>query len=561
MPASVTTAAEREPRRAWSLRPGDTPRPGDLAAALALAGLLTHVLLAQLTLLLAVAADLASRVSRWRPLWLGAPAAAGFLWVLAIGPGRALAGFTAGPHQVLGYLAGAAGQPARVLHPARAFAGIGRWLPRQAPLALMLAPAEAALAWGLRWRRAGAQGLPPPRPGLIVAARRQLTVAWVRSGGVVSRTGACLGADRETGRPAGISWRAAEGGVLVTGAVPADLPGASFQLVHAAIRRRKPVLVVDLRGLGGLPGALAGICADAGAPLHVFGPAGQGCYEPWRGGDPARQAALVMGMIDWDPVNDHARRTCAAYLNDLFAVAAAVPGDPRLPVLDDVTALLDPPALRARVTEVPPYHPRRGPLGERVRVCAGLLEADPAAATFLAGELTGLRASPLGRWLRPGAPGAAQISLPAVVRERAVAFFPLDRPRYGRAAQMIANLVALDLTAVFAESWRLGTAGDGLAWLGDGDAFAAPALARLISTGAQAGLATVVSAACGAGTGPAVEQIAALANVVVIRGPGDPGLAGFPLGAALAADEFALVARGPQQQVVPRARFVPGRMP
>ena len=561
MPAFVKTAAERDPRRARTLLPGDSPRHGDLAAALALAGLLAHVLLAQLTLLLAVAADLAGRVSRWRPLWLGAPAAAGFLWVLALGPGRALAGFTAGPHHVLGYLAGAVGQPARVLHPARAFAGIGGWLPRQAPLALMLAPAEAAVAWWLRWRRAGAPGLPPPRPGLIVAARRRLTVAWVRSGGVVSRTGACLGADRETGRPAGISWRAAEGGVLVTGAVPADLSGASFQLVHAAIRRRKPVVVVDLRGLGGLPGALAGICAEAGAPLHVFGQAGQGCYEPWRGGEPARKAALVMGMIDWGPVNDHARRTCAAYLNDLFAVAAAAPGDPRLPVLDDVAALLAPPALRARVMEVPPYHPRREGLGERVRVSASLLEADPAAATFLAGELTGLRACALGRWLRPGVPGAAQISLPAVARGRAVAFFPLDRSRHGRAAQMIANLVVLDLTSVFAESRRLGMAGDGLAWLGDGDAFARPALAGLISTGAQAGLATVVSAACGAAPAPAVERIAALANVLLIRGPGDPGLAGFPLGAALAADEFSLVVRGPQQQVVPRARFVPGRMP
>ncbi len=211
--------------------------------------------------------------------------------------------------------------------------------------------------------------------------------------------------------------------------------------------------------------------------------------------------------------------------------------------------------------EVPPYHPRRGALGERVRVSASLLEADPAAATFLAGELAGLRASALGRWLRPSVPGAAQISLPAVARGRAVAFFPLDRSRYGRAAQMIANLVVADLTAVLAESQRLGAAGDGLAWLGDGDAFAAPALARLISTGAQAGLATVVSAACDAASAPAVERIAALANVLVIRGPGDPGLAGFPLGAALAADEFALVAGGPRQQVVPRARFVPGRMP
>ena len=131
-------------------------------------------------------------------------------------------------------------------------------------------------------------------------------------------------------------------------------------------------------GSAGLPGALGGICADAGAPLHVFGQAGPGCYEPWRGGDPARKAALVMGMIDWSPVADQARRTCAAYLNDLFAVAAAAPGDPRVPVLDDVAALLAPAALRARMRQVPPYHPRRGPLGERVRVSASLLEADPA---------------------------------------------------------------------------------------------------------------------------------------------------------------------------------------
>src|SRR5580693_4144535 len=397
MPAFATATADREPRPPRPLSPGDIPRRGELAAALAAAGLLAHLLLAQLTLLLAVALDLTGRMARWRPLWLAGPAAAGFLWVLAIGPPRALAGSTDGPHQVLGYLAGATGQPARVLHPARAFAGIGRWLPRQTPFALILASAEVAVAGWLRARHPGGRALPPPRPGLIVAARRRGTVAWVRSGGVVTRTGACLGADWRTGRPAGISWRAAEGGVLVTGAAAAEVSSASFQLVHAAIRRRKPVLVVDLAGPGGLGGALASICADTGAPLYVFGPAGQGCYEPLRGGDPARRAALVMGMIDWGPVADHARRTCSACLNDLFAVAAAAPADPRVPVLADVDALLSPAALRARMRQVPPYHPRRVPLGERARVSASLLETDPVTASFLAGELAGLRASALGR--------------------------------------------------------------------------------------------------------------------------------------------------------------------
>jgi hypothetical protein len=227
--------------------------------------------------------------------------------------------------------------------------------------------------------------------------------------------------------------------------------------------------------------------------------------------------------------------------------------------------------------QVPAYHPRRVPLGERVRVSASLLEADPATAAFLAGELAGLRASALGRWLRPAGasagargagadPGPAQIGLSAVIRDRAVAFFPLDQSRHGRSARMIANLVALDTAAVLAESRRLGAGGDGLAWFGGADAITAPALAPLISTGAQTGLATVVST----GSAQAAGRLAALANVLLIRGPADTSLAGADPAAAvlagttldgtvLAGDQFALVIRSQEQQV-PRGRFVPGRI-
>jgi hypothetical protein len=173
-----------------------------------------------------------------------------------------------------------------------------------------------------------------------------------------------------------------------------------------------------------------------------------------------------------------------------------------------------------------------------------------------------------------------------VIRERAVAFFPLDQSRHGRSARMIANLVALDTAAVFAETRRLGTGGDGLAWFGGADAIAAPALAPLISTGAQTGLATVLST----GSAQAAGRLAALANVLLIRGPADTSLAGADPAAAvlagttldgttldgttldgatldgatldgtvLAGDQFALVIRSQEQQV-PRGRFVPGRI-
>jgi hypothetical protein len=532
-----------------------TPRRGELTAALGVLAIIGHLLLAQLTLVLAAALQLTGRLARWRPLWLAAPAAAGLVWVLAIGPAAAWHGFTEGPRQVLGYFAGAVSDPARLFRPGQAYAGLGHWLPGQAPLALLLAAAEATLAGWRRRRRAGPDGRPPARPGLITLARRQYTASFVKAGGVVSRSGACLGVDWCTGRVAGVPWAAAGGGVLVTGAGPGTVSAAAFQLVHAAVRRRQPVVVVDLAAPRGLAGALGAVCAGTGAPLHVFGAAGPGCYDPLRGRTPARQAAMVMGMIDWTVPADCAPRTARDFLNDLFAVTAAAPGDPAAAVLDDVVALLlSPDALGARLRRVPAGDPRRAPLAERVRVSAGRLQADPATAAFLAGELARLRSSALGRWLRPAGPvrGDTAISLAAAVRDRAVVLFSLPAARHGPAARMIANLVAHDLAATAAGIAEAGTGGDGLAWFGDSEVLADAALDGLLAAGPRAGLATVLSTV----SRGAAERLAAKANVLVIQWLNDPGAALAGLPGPGRPDEFVLAVRQPRQ-VVRHGRFIP----
>ncbi|HWG61074.1 MAG TPA: hypothetical protein VG253_05110 [Streptosporangiaceae bacterium] len=537
MQASATTAAEREPRRARYLIPKDTPRRAEIVACLAVLWLLAHLLLAQLTLVLAVVFHLTSRVTRWRPAWLAVPASAGLICVLAVGPAAALTAFTAGPGRVLSYIAGSPGDPARVFHLTAAYAGIGHWLPGQAAIALIAACGEAAAAWWLGWLHGGQPASGEYRPGLIVLARGEFNAWCVEGGGVVSREGVTLGIDSESGKRAGISWQEAEGGVLCTGAAQAMASTASFQLVHAAIRRRKPVIAVDMAGTPGLAESLAAVCAGAGASLRVFGPAGQGCYEPLRGGEPGRKASLLMGMIDWSSVSDHARRACQGYLNDLFAVAAAAPGDPRQPVLDDVAHLLSPAALRARVERVPAYHPRRAPLVERVRMSATLLDADPGSARFLAEELTRLRSSTLGRWLRPH-PDSGRISLAEVVRERGVAFFPLDQAVHGRQAAMIGNLVALDIAAVYAESRRLEVEGDGLAWFGQCEALAPDVVARLVAVGSKAGLGSVLATS----SAEAAGRFAGLARVRL----------------DLTGATFSLNVREPGPRIVGRGRFVPG---
>ena len=261
--------ANGRPPRAARLPGGpDSARRAELAAILGVLVVLVHLLLAQATLILAAVALVASRISRWRPLWLALPAAAGLAWTAQIGVGPAVAGFLAGPHQLLAGLTGAAGHPGRLARLGTAFAGAGHWLPRQLPLALLLAAGEAAAAGWLS--RGGPAGY---RPGLIVALRRRRTVAALAAGEVVTRTGCGLGLDTGTGRPAEISWARAERGVLVVASAgPGAAALAAFPLACAAARRHKALIVIDLAGRAWLAGALADACAAAGSGLARLAP-------------------------------------------------------------------------------------------------------------------------------------------------------------------------------------------------------------------------------------------------------------------------------------------------
>jgi hypothetical protein len=270
-PAEVVTEAEQMPRRARYLVPRGLPRRDEVLAVCVVAAVLVHVLFAQLTILLAAAFYLITRVTRWRLSWLTVPAAAGLAWTVAVGPRAAAAGFTAGPAQIVGYLTASGYQADHLLHFTDAFTGLGDWLPRQLPLALLAGVAEAALAGWLTWLHTDESDLPPARPGLVVAARRAATVRAIRAGGVVTRDGGCLGVAAESGARVTLSWAEAAGSISVCGSSGPDVLTTGFQLVHAAIRRRKPVLAVDHTADPGLTGKLAAVCAAAGAPLLVFG--------------------------------------------------------------------------------------------------------------------------------------------------------------------------------------------------------------------------------------------------------------------------------------------------
>jgi hypothetical protein len=252
------------PRRARSVLPPGLPRRGEVVAVCAVAILIAHLLLAQLTLVLAVVFAVVSKISRWRLWWLLGPAAAGLAAVLAVGPDEALAGFAAGPSSILWHLGGGhlAGE---IGHPLAGFSGIASWLPRQFPVALICGAAEAALIGWLDWLHTDEWAVPPSRPGLLAAVRRALTVSAIRAGAVVTREGCALGVVPATGAIAELRWAELAQGTLVVGATVQDVTLAGLQVVHAALRRRKPVIVLD-PGDTAVTRALRTACLATGVP-------------------------------------------------------------------------------------------------------------------------------------------------------------------------------------------------------------------------------------------------------------------------------------------------------
>ncbi|MFY9776831.1 MAG: hypothetical protein WAK28_19870, partial [Trebonia sp.] len=228
MPAEVVPGAGAMPRRARHLIPTQLPRRGEVVAAFAVLVLLAHLLFAQLTFVLAVVFAAVSKTTRWRLWWLAVPAAAGLGWTLAIGPRAATAGLAAGPAQILAYLGG--GHPLnRLLHPRGAFAGVGGWLPRQFPLALIAAAAEAALVGWLDWVHTDEWAVRPPRPGALAAVRGALARRTTSAGVVVTRDGCVLGVAPGSGARVVLGWPEIAGGVLVTGADARTLAVSSLQ--------------------------------------------------------------------------------------------------------------------------------------------------------------------------------------------------------------------------------------------------------------------------------------------------------------------------------------------
>ena len=280
----------------------DQPSYLRLAAACAALAVVFQVLFAQLTLVLAGCLVLIGWLSRWRPGWLFAPAAAGVALTLSVGPRAALAGYVAAADLLIRRFTGPGawdGLPASL-------ARWHDWLPAQLPVGLVAAAAEASIATltGL------AGGARPYRSGALVTIRRAYLIACTRRGELATADGGRIGLVPATGRAAAIGWREADGGVLCTGRERETVTATGLDLARAAIQHRKTVIIFDLAG--GAGHAVGSACAAAGAPLQ----------RPEAGGD-GFQPFLLTALADRHVVMFSAA-TAVADLAAILAERSAV---------------------------------------------------------------------------------------------------------------------------------------------------------------------------------------------------------------------------------------------
>jgi hypothetical protein len=454
-------AAGPRPRRARQLIPAGLPRRVELIAACGTVIVLAHVVLAPLTLVLAAAFVAVGKVSRWRLGWLFAPAAAGLIGVLAAGPAHALAGFAAGPSAALRDL----GRAGHAWHPLAALDAERGLLAGQLPVALIGGAAEAALIGWLDWLHTDEWAVPSPRPGLVAAARQALAARGIRAGAVLTRDGCALGVVPSTGAAAELRWTESAHGTLITGAAAQPVTLTGLQVVHGALRRRKPVIVLDPGGDGAIARAVTAACAATGAPL------------------------LTLGM----PMTTGASASGAS--------------TPTAPVGPSTTGFpsTGPSATGPSATGLSPTRPSATGLAPTGFPAAGL----PAPGGVGASRLWGHRAAGEGE-----PPVIPATDLGRAVRERLAVLLPVHSAE--QAAGACAGLASLaeDLS-------RIGVDGDALVWAPRGELLPAQALAPLLRDAATAGLSILI----GTTSSAAAAELAGLVGTVLVHRVADRELA------------------------------------
>jgi hypothetical protein len=256
-----------------------------------------------------------------------------------------------------------------------------------------------------------------------------------------------LGADA-AGRTVALGDRQLAAHTLTVGASGAGKSTTMLTILDAHIRRRLPVIAIDMKGSPAFAAQLRSSAAAAGRELRVWTPDGPGHWNPLAHGN---ATSLKDKLISTERFTEpHYQRAAERYVQTALAVLhAAAPGRPAQ--LHEVVAVMEPRRLAAVLRGVP------GPLAERVQdYLAGLTGDQVSALRGLGTRLALLSESCAGPYLRTGRPGET-IDLRAGLDGGDVILFSLNSSVYGKLAAQLGALAIQDV--VSATGRRLDAAG------------------------------------------------------------------------------------------------------
>jgi hypothetical protein len=392
-----------------------------------------------------------------------------------------------------------------------------------------------------------------------------------------------LGVAPASGARVVLGWPEIAGGVLVTGADARTLAISSLQVAHAALRRRKPLIALDLTGDGALAGVLGAACVATGTPLCAAVEAEDG---RWLG--PAPDETLLARVVRERSTallslrtHDVAAQVCAGILavgEDVRRIGADGDGlvwlygyepAPGGSLGGTVASLMAGGAAAGLPVLVTTTSSRAvADLAGRVSVVLIHRLADPATADILAAR-TGTRLVPAGWSSREWATTVP----PAAVMGQAAAFHASAAVQPGAATYPDAAMspavgtqtaAVMPPAAVMPSAGAMGQAGffppPAAAWPG---AVVQPGLTMWPAAAVQPGVAVPPNGAVQpvAGIQPYVEAVSAASAALAVAGlvpvPAVPARTLLSLGPA----DFVLAVNSPRYRLVKLARAVPARLP
>ena len=256
--------------------------------------------------------------------------------------------------------------------------------------------------------------------------------------------GVALGRDA-SGRQVAIADKQANCHVVLLGASGAGKTTTLKRVVQSAIRRGKPVFLVDAKGDPDLAEWVRQAAEQAGRRARVWTFSGPEVYNPLAHKGPSDAKDLLVSVEKW--TEPHYQRSVERYVQLEFRLLSELGQDYSL---DRAIALLQPHIMRQLLTQC-----QRSETTDTLSLLLGAKDSDidPSLRSALAGmanRLAVLTESGAGRWF--GA-GPQAFDLITAYRQREVVVFSLDSLRYPELVPYAGALMLQDLRCL--ASWAL----------------------------------------------------------------------------------------------------------